>query len=303
MARTVWACNPFPEGLLMATYTRAIRCTARPTARLLGARWPGARRRQASGACRCPVLRRTVPLWLALWVLACPVAAQAPPGSAVGAFRTMLHDKAPEVRMKAAEGLGRVGGRQSVMILREALQDRESAVRATAVDALGYIGGSLAMTVLTEALKDRSPQVRMHAVEGLRDAGTVSSIPLVRKAFEDQEEGVRLRTALVLRQIGHRRTVPALARAATSDKSAAVRAAAAEYLGRVGVKDARAAGILSQVMQDPEPAVRLRAVESLGLLQTRQAISALEKALQDRDPAVRVRATEVLGHTLARDFE
>ena len=41
------------------------------------------------------------------------------PGPGIFALRTMLQDKDPEIRTKAAEGLGRVGGRESVLILRQ----------------------------------------------------------------------------------------------------------------------------------------------------------------------------------------
>ena len=62
-------------------------------------------------------------------------------------------------------------------------------------------------------------------------------------------------------------------------------------------------GILAKVLEDRSPTVRIRAVESLGFLQVRQAIPVLETALEDSDPGVRIRATEVMGHVLAKDFE
>ena len=48
------------------------------------------------------------------------VHAQRPDASVL---RTMLIDRDPEIRVKAAEGLGRVGGRQAVIILRQGLSD------------------------------------------------------------------------------------------------------------------------------------------------------------------------------------
>ena len=94
-----------------------------------------------------------------------------------------------------------------------------------------------------------------------------------------------------------------LAKVSVEDKSPAVRAAAAAYLGKVGVKDRRAIGALDKVLQDKVPAVRIRAVEALGFLQLPQVIPVLKKALEDKDSGVRLRATEVLGHVLAKDFE
>ena len=56
-------------------------------------------------------------------------------------------------------------------------------------------------------------------------------------------------------------------------------------------------------MDDPDRAVRIRAVESLGFLQLPQAVAVLRLALEDRDASVRIKATEVIGHVLAKDFE
>ncbi|HIL07668.1 MAG TPA: HEAT repeat domain-containing protein, partial [Candidatus Latescibacteria bacterium] len=84
--------------------------------------------------------------WTLLLFLVLPIATTAQ-GPGVFALRTMLQDKAPEVRMKAAEGLGRVGGRQGVIILRQGLADKNATVRIAVVEALGFIGGRLSMAV------------------------------------------------------------------------------------------------------------------------------------------------------------
>ena len=250
------------------------------------------------GRCR----RALITCLLALAVA--PSMAQEAPGPGIFALQTMLLDKSPEIRIKAAEGLGRVGGRRSVLILRKGLSDKTVEVRVAVVEALGFVGGRLALTVLSEALKDRDPEVRIRAVEALRDAGTVSAIPIIQKAFGDKQASVRLRAALMLRKIGHRSGVPVLGRALLADRDEAVRAACAEYMGTLGVKDPRSVGILSKVLADDKsPTVRIRAVEALGFVQMPQAIPALETALMDRDAGVRIRATEVMGHVLARDFE
>ena len=157
--------------------------------------------------------------------------------------------------------------------------------------------------MLSEALKDPRVEVRLRAVEALVDAGTVSSIPVIQKAFGDKEESVRLHAALMLRRIGHRLAVPVLGNVVLADKSPTVRAAAAEYLGKVGVKNPRSVGFLAKALEDKSATVRIRAIESLGFIQLKQAVPVLEKGLQDPDPGVRIRATEVMGHVLAKDFE
>ena len=223
----------------------------------------------------------------------------------VYALQVMLQDRDPEVRVKAAEGLGRVGGNQAIAALRVSLiEDKVGAVQIAASEALGFIGGSMAMSALSIGFNAKSSMVRKRVVESLKDAGTVQSIPYLQKAFTDKDEGVRLHAALMIKTIGHRKGVPLLGKFAISDKSSTVRAAASSYMGRVGVKDMRAVGILSKVIDsEPDPTVRMRAVESLGFLQLPQAINVVEKALQDKDLGVRIRATEVLGFMLSKDFE
>ena len=54
-------------------------------------------------------------------------------GPWVFALRTMLQDKDPEIRIKAAEGLGRVGGSQGIIILRQGLMDKNTSVRIAVV--------------------------------------------------------------------------------------------------------------------------------------------------------------------------
>ena len=132
------------------------------------------------------------------------------PGAGIFALQSMLEDKSSEIRMKAAEGLARVGGRRAVMILRRGLSDSRTEVRIAVAEALGYVGGRLALTVLSEARKDKAPEVRKRAVEALKDAGTISAIPIIQKAFGDKNAGVRLHAALMLPKIGNRRGVPVL---------------------------------------------------------------------------------------------
>lgn len=247
-------------------------------------------------------MRHTYSLAFFLLVTCSFTLAQQP---SVAALQMMLQDRDPEIRIKAAEGLGRVGGNKAVSALRVSLtEDKVGAVQIAAAEALGFIGGNMAMSALNSGFDAKSPVVRKRVVEALKDAGTVRSIPYLQKAFADKDEGVRLHAALMLKIIGHRRGIALLGKFALGDKSSAVRAAASAYMGRVGVKDARAVGILATVIdRESDPTVRMRAVESLGFLQLPQAITVVEKALQDKDLGVRIRATEVLGFVLSKDFD
>ncbi|MSR84759.1 MAG: HEAT repeat domain-containing protein, partial [Candidatus Latescibacteria bacterium] len=77
---------------------------------------------------------------IVLLIFAGEALAQDPVGPGILALRDMLKDKNPQIRVKAAEGLGRVGGPESVATLRGSLSDKEISVRISAVEALGFIG-------------------------------------------------------------------------------------------------------------------------------------------------------------------
>ena len=212
------------------------------------------------------ILKQTWCLSYFFWGIWSVVFAQEPN---ISALQVMLKDRDPEIRVKAAEGLGRVGGNQAITALSSILtSDKVGAVQIAAAEALGFIGGSMAMSALSQGFNAKSSMVRKRIVESLKDAGTVRSIPYLQSAFADKDEGVRLHATLMLKIIGHRNGVPLLGKFAISDKSSSVRAAAASYMGRVGVKDSRAVGILAKVIEsESDPTVRMRAVESLGFLQ------------------------------------
>jgi len=81
-----------------------------------------------------------------------------------------LKDKAPEVRMAAAQALGEIGPgfATAVAALREALKDQEAKVRTTAADALGSMGSVLASALA--ALEDASKNETDKRVEKAADA-------------------------------------------------------------------------------------------------------------------------------------
>jgi HEAT repeat protein len=91
---------------------------------------------------------------------------------AAGLLRKSLRDVDPNLRARAAHGLGLIGDPGAVEDLTRALRDPEWPVRAMAAKALGRLGGGVAVAGLCEALKDRSWWVRANAGEALRAQGS-----------------------------------------------------------------------------------------------------------------------------------
>ncbi|MEJ7709421.1 MAG: HEAT repeat domain-containing protein [Pyrinomonadaceae bacterium] len=61
---------------------------------------------------------------------------------AAPALAALLKDQEEEVRIAAAEALGKVGAESSILALTAALQDQNAQVRGNAAFALGQIGGA-----------------------------------------------------------------------------------------------------------------------------------------------------------------
>lgn len=88
---------------------------------------------------------------------------------------------------------------------------------------------------------------------------------------------------------------------AISDPEPAVRAAACEAWGRRG--DAQSLQVLAQVVRaDADKDVRMAATRELGKFQDPAAIQALAVALDDSDPALQFRAVESLRLASGEDF-
>ncbi|MBI1949861.1 MAG: HEAT repeat domain-containing protein [Acidobacteria bacterium] len=114
---------------------------------------------------------------------------------AIGLMKRCLEDPDPDLRARAAHGLGLIGDSGTAPDLIKALADREWPVRAMAAKALGRIGNPAAIPSLREAMKDRQWWVRANSGEALRGLGQAGrealiDIPFARHmAVSQLEEG------------------------------------------------------------------------------------------------------------------
>lgn len=97
----------------------------------------------------------------------------------------------PELRMAAANALGRLDDSDAVGPLTERLSDGDPRVRARAARALGKLGDPRAEDALVARLEDGHVEVRREAAEALGSIGTQGALTALLDMLEDDSETVR----------------------------------------------------------------------------------------------------------------
>ena len=196
--------------------------------------------------------------------------------AAVGPLLELMRTADPDLRNQAIETLGNIGGARAATALVQAARQSDVAVRRAALKALGLAGDSAGTQELVAALDDPDYAAREAA------AGS-----LVLLGWSSPNEGDRARVAVYTRNWAD---VAQLGPAAVPPLTAALsyppaRALAADMLRKLG---GAAIEPLTKVFDDPSPAVRACAADTLGAIADKRAVSALEHLLaEDQDEAVR----------------
>ena len=171
-----------------------------------------------------------------------------------------LHDPVSNVRKCAARSLGRSESTTAVQPLVTILSDSDRGVRDAAAESLGHLGIH-AYATLVEALSSPQWETRVGALIALR-LSDVSSDPLIIVSLLE-------------------------------DGNHYVRREATKTLGRIGGENVL--GDLAYVLQDPDPGVRIRAINGIvrhaDPLQVQHLLLPL---LKDEDSTVRLRVHEEL---------
>ena len=229
-----------------------------------------------------------------------------------------LGDVSPEVRAKAAGGLGKIRDARAVdRLLEMLLSDPIPFVRTRVAQALGAIGHPKVIDHLIHVLKDPEWWVRIRAIEALEQIGVDSSGALLI-ALEDDDEEVRRRAAMALERMGYVQEgiatlekegfrpdiykilllvgkagvtevlYESIRRATGSGRVLLVRLA-----GDIG--DGKAGPLLRAVLSEcDDPSLRSRIAEALGKIRCREAIPDLLACLSDPDDWVRRASVEAL---------
>lgn len=239
----------------------------------------------------------------------------------------ILADEEGEVRLKALEALGFVGGERSLSIL------CNSKICATTVTAVGHYGGERAISFLLNALENTFGFVRCAAIDALAKIDAKRFTEVFIERLRDPDWYARQRAAVALDLAADRRAIPALLSALdynshldliSSHRGGVVGAAAhalrhfrdeevfqsllnlltdhmgghgtesaALALGRLG--DTRAIGPLLDIFENARN-IDWAAAEALGLIADKSATLQLITALgEGGDGIVQMRAAEALG--------
>jgi len=287
VARTLGSAAPAGVALAMArphTLARRVRGILRPDAD------------------RGALARRTL-LWTGTGALlaALPLGgvrlvAEAREARAERAALAQLADRSPEVRVAAAWILGDAGSERAVKPLLARLADSLPQVRGVAAWALGEIGDRDAVPTLVARLDDEDAYVREAAVLALGRLHAKTAVGRLAALRADSVMGVRAVLTVTLERLSRPEAIDALGEMALSDPDAHTRGMAIGALRRADPSHART--VLSRLLRDPDPGIRVSAARHLSEIATPALIPVLATVVEtDSEPMVRAAAAAALGAT------
>ena len=212
------------------------------------------------------------------------------------ALRGLLAASEPSVRTWAARGLGEVGGIEDLARLAPLLEDADAAPAIEAMRAGAKVLGRVSALPpldwgarLATALADARPQVRAAALE---TAGAFLPNGALEEQLRSRWQGGEPRE----RELA----LLALARGRVADAAELVRQASEEADRNLRARAAEAAAhladdaLLERLAADPEPPVRVAALEGLGERAGEDAAAVAQRFLADADVTVRATALDLL---------
>ncbi|RBI64029.1 HEAT repeat domain-containing protein [halophilic archaeon] len=196
-----------------------------------------------------------------------------------------LTSEQPELRMAAANVLGRIGSRSATDDLVSRLSDPDHRVRARVARALGRLEDRRAVSALAELRNDEQAEVRRETAEALGRTKGDEALAALLAMLDDSSEAVRRIAAGSLGEFGSPRALDALV-GLLGDDSDTVRRAAVFSLVE----------LLSNVPAERSHELRQTMVERLSATDHRVVVSSLVEILEEGSQAHQRRnATWLLG--------
>ena len=116
--------------------------------------------------------------------------------------RMYPQEKDPLLRGEIARAAGELSCPEAVAVLRQAMKDSDADVRVLACRSLGKQGGNDASLALREALAgDMDADVRLAAAKALGRTGDPQAVPALGAALEDSDPAMQYRAVGALRQV------------------------------------------------------------------------------------------------------
>jgi len=180
--------------------------------------------------------------------------------AAVEYFIPLLKDEPDEVRILAAEHLGKIPSQRAIPALVEALGDALGNVRGNALNALAKIGARDAAAPMMRLLDDSDDWVRTMAIRSLAELEVEEAADRIIEELSHPDEWVQVTCLEALGTLGTEKGLPAIMKR-LNDEEPRVRRAAVVALMKIGSPEARQA--LQQASNDEDWEVRIYAAEAL----------------------------------------
>ena len=240
-------------------------------------------------------------------------------GVAEGPLLVALDDSDPEIRIRAAVALERLGVPDNLVrmiesgervpdamqtmvkfaaagpreFLSELAQHDSRQVRSALVTAAERTGRrDLADELVRMVTSDTDPALRAQALTALRSLGSRDALPAALSALADDDHQVRTAAVEFIGAFGNADTL-GLLHAHTADADPRIRAASMRALGRLGAPVGEAD--VSRLLHDPDWTVREAAVITATEASLRSLLPDLVTLLGDTDPRVRRKAAVAVG--------
>ncbi len=212
------------------------------------------------------------------------------PNAAAARLVALLEDPTPQIRVTAAQALGKIAVPGTVPVLLRSLKDADPAVRATSAWALGRFGEDVldqAGLELATLLDDPSPAVKLAAAQALGAVGgTQTIIELLTERLTSPDIETRRAVVSALTWLEASSAHHALLKA-LNDPDAQVRQGAIAALGEM-VDPRSLPAIRERLLKDADAGVRGEAAYRLGKFGDRTVVAALQAAsVRDPDAVVR----------------
>jgi hypothetical protein len=194
-----------------------------------------------------------------------------------------------------ARVLATMGDETAVKVLINELT-RTAGRAMSSIEALGASGSSLAVPALTEQLKHGLPEIRAAAVEGLGKLGAkFNTANRIKPLLKDQTTYVRYKAAAALYALGDLTGLPFLQELAAQENPAGRLMAAQAMASQPGPEWQEH---VRQLTSAAAPEVRVGAARLLLPHQPQVARPILEGAMNDPNPAIRELASESIVEVL-----